>query len=119
MRKKSILFGQREVGIDGAKCSNEVVFKCAYCPFGSIHSMFVRGNSLEVDAVGEECVLEVLGAFVVKDMEVRGMTMMNKEFVSLFPGISDAGAFAIGDSDSVNCVGVLMVEDEQVVIASA
>ena len=48
------------------------------------------------------------------------MTVMNKKFVSLFPGISDAGAFAIGDSDGLNCVGgVLMVEDEQVVIASA
>ena len=115
MRNESIPFGQREVGINGAKGSNEVVFKCAYCPFGGIHSMFVRGNSLEVDAVGEECVLEVLGAFFVKDME-RGQGHDRDEqgvceFVRL-PGISDAGAFAIGDSNGVNCVGVLMVEDE-------
>ena len=36
-----------------------------------------------------------------------------------FPGITNAGAFAVGNADGMNGVGVLMVEKENVVIASA
>ena len=57
--------------------------------------------------------LEVLRAFVVKNMKFGGVAvLMNQEYVSLFPGMSDAGAFAIRDSNRVNGIGVLMVEDE-------
>ena len=35
-----------------------------------------------------------------------------------FPGIANGGATAVGDRDGMNAVGVMMVEDEDVVVAT-
>jgi hypothetical protein len=48
------------------------------------------------------------------------VALVDKESMCSFPGITNAGAFfAVGNADGMNGVGVLMVEKENVVIASA
>ena len=45
--------------------------------------------------------------------------MLHKQFVGLLPGIADARSFAIWDGYSMNGVGILMIQDEDVIVATA
>ena len=45
--------------------------------------------------------------------------MLDEQFVRLFPCVANAGGFAIGNGDSVDGVGILMVENEEIVVATA
>mgnify|MGYP000893276613 CR=1 FL=1 len=47
------------------------------------------------------------------------MALVHKELVGFFPGIADTGGFAIGDGNGVDRIGVLMVEDKNVVVTTA
>ena len=44
------------------------------------------------------------------------MALLHQQFVSLLPGIADARSFAIWDG---NGVGILMIQDEDVIVATA
>ena len=44
--------------------------------------------------------------------------MLDQQLVGGFPGSANASGLAVGESDSVNGVGVLMIENENVVVAS-
>ena len=43
--------------------------------------------------------------------------MANKKFVHTFPGGADAGSFYIGDRSGVTGIGIIIVENKNVVIA--
>jgi hypothetical protein len=60
-----------------------------------------------------------LCAFIVEYVEFRGVALVYKEFVCSFPGIANAGAFAVGNTDGMNGIGVLVVEDENIMVATA
>ena len=45
--------------------------------------------------------------------------MLHQQFVSLLPGIADARSFAIWDGNSMNGVGILMIQDKDVIVATA
>jgi hypothetical protein len=47
------------------------------------------------------------------------MSLFHKDLVSLFPGMADTGGFAIGNGNGMDGVSVLMVEDKNVVVATA
>ena len=47
------------------------------------------------------------------------MSLKTKFFIDRFPGISNAGCFSVGKCNCVDGVGVLVVEDKDVVIATA
>ncbi len=47
------------------------------------------------------------------------MSLVHKDLVGLFPGVSDTGGFAIGNSNSMDGVGVLVVKYEDVVVSTA
>jgi hypothetical protein len=96
-----------------------VVFESADGAFGSISTVFFRWDSLVPDLVFHEGILEVLRAFVVQDMEVRGVSLVHKDLVGLFPGIADTGGFAIGNGDSMDGISILMVKDKDVVVSTA
>ena len=44
--------------------------------------------------------------------------MANNKFVCTFPGGADAGSFSIGDRSGVNGIGIIIVENKNVVIAA-
>ena len=96
-----------------------MVFESADGTFSSIGTVFFRWDSLILDLVLHEGILEVLRAFVVQDVEVGGMSLMHKDLVGLFPGIANTGGFAIGNSNSMDGVRVLVVKDKDVVVAAA
>jgi hypothetical protein len=95
-----------------------VIFERADGPFGGVNTVFVRGNSLEGNALREKGVFEILGAFVVKNMKSGSVTLMNKCGMGGEPSITNAGTFTRRDSDGVNRVRVLMIKDKEVVVAA-
>ena len=109
MREEAIPFGKREVGIDTAKDGNKVVLESSNGLFGCIGAMLFGRDALEVDIVFLEGLFEVLGAFVVKDVQGWGMTMLKKLLVCGFPGVADACCFAIGNGAGMDGVGILVI----------
>jgi hypothetical protein len=59
-----------------------------------------------------------LRAFVVKDVQVNWVTLEPKSLVDRFPGITNTGCFPVGKCNSVDGVGVLVVQDKYVMIAA-
>ena len=47
------------------------------------------------------------------------MAFMHKDFVSTLPGVTNAGGFLVWNCDSVDRVGVLRIQDEDVPIPTA
>ena len=68
LRKETIPFSEREFGVDSAENGNKVVLKSAYGTFSGVDTMFFRGNTLELDFVFGEGILEILGTLVVKNV---------------------------------------------------
>jgi hypothetical protein len=119
LRQKAIPFRHGIVGVDSAQNRDEVVLECANCSFSSIGAVLLGGDTLELDLMAEEGVLEILGAFVVNNVEFRGMALLDEELVRGLPGVANAGGFAGGYRDGMNGVGVLVVEHEEVIVAAA
>ncbi len=119
LRQKSIPFAEGELGVDGAEDGDKVVLEGANGTFCRIGTVFFGWNALELDLILQEGILEVLGAFVVKDVKIWGMTLMDESLVSFFPGFADTGRFAIGNGDSMDGVGVLMVQNKNVIVPTA
>ena len=44
------------------------------------------------------------------------MAVLHQLFVSLLPGIADARSFAIGDGNSMDGVGILVIQDKDVIL---
>ena len=44
--------------------------------------------------------------------------MANNKFVCTFPGEADAGSFSVGDRSGVTVIGIIIVENKNVVIAA-
>ena len=59
-----------------------------------------------------------MGALVVEDVKVRWMALLDEELVSGFPCITECCGLSVGNRDGVDVVGVLVVQDEQVVVAA-
>jgi len=87
--------------------------------FGGVDSVFFRRDPLEAYLVAEEGIFEVLGAFVVKDVEFGSMTLVDEHLVGGFPSVADGGGFAVGNGDGVDRVCVLVVQHEHVIVATA
>jgi hypothetical protein len=119
LRKETIPLSHWKIGVDGDETRNEVVFERANGTFSGVDAVFMRWYTLEGYAIGKKSIFEVLCAFIVEDVEFRGVALVHKEFVCSFPGVSNAGAFAVGNADGVNGIGVLVVEDENIMVASA
>ena len=81
--------------------------------------MFLGRYALEGNIVFLKSNFEILGAFVVKNVKIWCMTLKEKFFVGGFPGISNAGSLVIGNGFSVDGIGVMMVEDKDIAVASA
>ena len=60
LRKETIPFSERELGVNGAKNGHKMVFERPNGTFGGIDAMFFGRNTLELDLVLGEGILEVL-----------------------------------------------------------
>jgi hypothetical protein len=119
LREETIPFGERKMGVYRAEDGDEVIFEGPDGPFGCIDSVFFRRYALETNLILLKGVFEILRAFVVKNVKLRSMAVMNQGLVSGFPGVAYAGGFAIWNGHCMNGVGVLMVEYEDIMIAAA
>ncbi|MFN9914148.1 MAG: hypothetical protein ACK53L_16280, partial [Pirellulaceae bacterium] len=108
-----------ELLVDGAEDGDEVIFEGPDGAFGGVDSVFFRRDPLEAYLVAEERIFEVLGAFVVKDVEFGSMTLVDEHLVGGFPSVADGGGFSVGNGDGVDRVRILMIEYEDVVVAAA
>ncbi len=81
LREETVPLGKRKLGVNGAEDRDKVIFEGTDCSFGGIDPMFVWWDPLEPDLVAEERVFEVLGAFVVEDVEFGGMTVVDQHLV--------------------------------------
>ena len=87
--------------------------------FGGIGSMFFGWHALEGDVVFVEGIFQSLRTFVVENVEFGSMTAGEKTVVGRFPGIADAGSLAIGNGDGVNGVGVMVIKNKNIIVATA
>ena len=86
--------------------------------FSRVGTVFFWGNPLELDLILCESIFEILGTFVIENMQIRGMTVAQKQLVSGLPSISDAGGLPIRNGDSVNGVSVLVVENKNIIVTA-
>ena len=84
--------------------------------FSGVDTMFFWENTLELDVILGESILEVLKTFVVEDVEIGRMVVAHEEFVCLFPCIANAHSLAIGSGNGVNRIGVLMIDEDKSII---
>jgi hypothetical protein len=86
--------------------------------FRRIDSVDVRRNTLELDVIFLEGGFQFLRTLVVEDVEIGWMPLLDEEFVCGLPCVSECGGFSVGNRDGVDVVGVLVVQDNQVVVAA-
>ena len=73
-----------------------MVFPCLDGSFGSITSVTVGGNTLEVDVVfGERC-FNFRRTLVVDDVEFGCVSVGVEEFVGFEPSVADGAAKSVG-----------------------
>ena len=94
-----------------------MIFEGPNGTFCTVCSMFFGRHSLEGNVVLGKGIFQFVGAFVVENMESWSMALSNEDFVGLLPGIADAGGLTIGKRLGMDGVGVLMIENKDVVIA--
>lgn len=117
--EKAIPFAEGKVGIDSAEDRNQVILESTDSSFGGIGTMFLGWHALKGDIVFLEGIFESLRTFVVKNVELGSMTSGEETFVGQFPGIADASGLAIGNGDGVNRIGVMVIKNKNVVVATA
>jgi hypothetical protein len=59
--------------------SNKVILECSNGTFCCVDTMFFWRNSLKINVVFWESIFESLRAFIVKDMELRSVTLVHKK----------------------------------------
>jgi hypothetical protein len=118
LRKETVPFSEWELGMDGAKDRDKVIFECPNGAFSSVDSMFFWRNTLKLDVILGKGIFQILGAFVVQDVQIGRMTLTSEQQVRLFPGIANASSFAIWDGNRVDGICVLLVQDKEIVVAA-
>ena len=86
--------------------------------FRRIDSVNERGDTLELNVIFLEGGFEFLRTLVVKDVEIRWMALLDEELVCGLPCVTECGGLSVGNRYSVDVVGVLVVKDKKVVVAT-
>lgn len=118
LREEAIPFRHWKIGVNGAERGYEMIFEGPDSAFGSIGAMFFGGYALKGDVVFRKGIFDFVGAFIVKNVKIGRMTVLNEFFVNRLPSIANAGSLAIGNGDSMNGVGIVVVEHKNVVVTA-
>jgi hypothetical protein len=65
LREKTVPLSEGKLGVNGTENGHEVIFERADGTLSGVNAVFFRGNTLELNLVLGEGVLEVLRALVV------------------------------------------------------
>ena len=103
----------------GAESSDEVVLECADGTFGIVASVDSWRDKLECSVGVMEVVFEGLTALIVHDVELWFATVADKAIIEELVGFEYGGSFSIGNGCDIDGIAVVMVEQEDVVVASA
>ena len=103
-----------EVGIYSTESGNQVVLVRPDCSFCRITSMDMGRDTLECNLVFGKCILYVLGAFIVQDVEGWDFTLCLEGGEDVYPCISDAGTSTIINGPGMDRVGIIMIQYEYV-----
>jgi hypothetical protein len=106
------------MGVNGAENGNKMTFERANGSLGRIGAMFLWRHSLKSDVIFGKSILEFLRAFVVEDVELGCMALLDKRLVNRFPSITDASGLTIGNSNGMNSISIDVIEDKNVIIAA-
>jgi len=87
--------------------------------FGGVDSVFFRWDPLEAYLVAEECIFEVLRALVVENVQFGRVALVDQHLVGRFPCVPDGSGFSVGNCHNVDGVCVLVVQHEDVIVATA
>ena len=94
-----------------------MILECVNCTFGGIAAMWLWGDKLKVDVVLVEGFLHGTGALVVNDMERGRCTLLLEIFMAHLPGFSDLQGLSVLEKLGVDEVGVVDVEDEDILLS--
>ena len=108
-----------KLGISAAKPSNEVIFEGLDCAFSGVATVDAGRSKLVLNAVVKEEVLEYVGAFIVKALELRPKSSAYKFVIAGSKSREDGFRCAIWHWDCIDVVAVIVVEDKHVVVAGA
>ena len=73
---------------------------------------------MEVNVVLVEGFLHGMGALFVEDMEIGGCTVLSEMLMACLPGYSDLQGLPVLENLGVNGVGVVVVEDEDILVSA-
>ena len=66
--EETVPFGEGKLGVDSAEDGDKMIFKRPDGTFGCINTVFLGRNTLKLNVVFSEGILEVMRTFVVQDM---------------------------------------------------
>jgi hypothetical protein len=116
---KAIPQVEREVFVDTAKASNEVILEGADGAFGGIAAVDAGRGELEVNFLFAEELLQCFRAFKVETLKA-GTQAGGVEFgMEGLKSGKDGGAHEVFDGFGKNDVAVEVVHEEQVIVAGA
>ncbi len=104
--------------IGGTQSCDEMGLEGLDSPFSGVTPMNVGRNKLALDFIFEEAVLQGIRCFIVENVEIWRMALLDKLFVCRLPGIPNACSLAIRNCDRMNGVRIVMIKDKKVVIAA-
>ena len=105
-----------EVGVSRGKSSAKMIFECADCTFEGVAAVGIWEENLEVDVVLAEGFLNDTGELIVEDVESGVCTVLLKVLMARIPGFSDLQGLPVLDKLGVDGVGVVVVEDEYILV---
>ena len=107
-----------EVGFARGKSSAKIIFECADRTFGGVAAVGIWGDKLEVDVALAEGFMHGTRALVVEDVESGGSTMLLDVFIARLPGFSDLQGLSVLEKLGVDGVGVVLVEDKDILVSA-
>ena len=118
MRHEKIPFGEGELGVTGGKTGAEVVFPSLDGAFCCIATVAMGGHALEIDVVFLEGLFELVGTFVVEDVEARGVAVGLEACVQCGPGVCEFAGLTCFDWFGENGVAIEIIKDHDGGVAS-
>lgn len=110
---------EREIVVNGAETSDDVILECLDLSFSRVVAMIRSGCELEGDLSGIQKVLYCLGGFVIEEVESWALAAEGKILDQFGEDMEEFGVGAVFHWFDEDCVGIIVVEDEDVLMALA
>jgi hypothetical protein len=81
-----------------------MIFERPNGSFCCISAMLFQRHSLKSDVIFCKSILEFLRAFVVENVKLGRMALLDKLLVNGFPSFTDASGLTIGNGNCMNCI---------------